>query len=367
MTVSTKQRDPFIDVVKGIGIFSIVIGHASWDIPVMGRSLSIGPFVYLYHLAIFFFCSGYLYKENVTDFFGYVGKKLKGLYQPFLIYVLLYLLFRNLFLAMGILQGEPLKLGEVMINIVNGMAFYSIGEFLSAFWFVPVLFFALSIYTAIIMGTAKISKDNLKEGVRILCYLAVGMLGLLATEKGYGLLYSMHIAFLMIPVIALGHYVALYREQWKLDKCINIFGLLISFFGLVYVLRLNIGIIELSKFMIINRYLFYPVTVCGIWFCLCLGKLFCKSKLLTAGFSLAGRMSFDIMALHFLALKLVDYAACLILGQMENVGAFPHTFIRLWPVYYVVGMVFPIVLKLSVVKVWDAVKMRFFARKETTC
>ena len=32
--IEQAQRDSYIDVIKGIGIFSIVIGHASWDIQV---------------------------------------------------------------------------------------------------------------------------------------------------------------------------------------------------------------------------------------------------------------------------------------------------------------------------------------------
>lgn len=341
-------RDSYIDVVKGIGIFSIVMGHASWEIPVAGHSLQVGAFVYLYHLAIFFFCSGYLYKDTVSDFWGFVAKKLKGLYKPFLIYTFIYFLCRNIFISMGILQAEKYTLGTLAINLTNTITFNSVAEFLSAFWFLPVLFFSLCFYTAVNYLTAKISLNYLKEGIRICCYLGIGFVGLYATEQGFGLLYNIQIAYLMVPVIALGHYYALYKD--KLDKCINIVGLVVSFSGLVYILALDIGIIELSKFMIINRYAFYPVTICGIWFCLCLGKLLCKSGLLTRIFALAGQMSFDIMAMHFLAFKLVDYTLCMILGETENLGLFPHTFTAWWPLYYVVGMGVPILVKKAVEK-----------------
>ena len=43
------------NIVKGIGILCIVIGHTG--IPLL-------YYVYLFHLAIFFFVSGYLYKEE---------------------------------------------------------------------------------------------------------------------------------------------------------------------------------------------------------------------------------------------------------------------------------------------------------------
>ena len=51
----TIKRNKLIDICKGIGIISIVIGHASWNIPIGNIDIPIIPFVYLYHLAIFFF------------------------------------------------------------------------------------------------------------------------------------------------------------------------------------------------------------------------------------------------------------------------------------------------------------------------
>ena len=48
-----KQRDTLIDLLKGIGIISIVIGHSSWILP--GIGFPMGPFVYTYHIMIFFF------------------------------------------------------------------------------------------------------------------------------------------------------------------------------------------------------------------------------------------------------------------------------------------------------------------------
>lgn len=349
MEENVKKRDSYIDVIKGIGILSIVIGHASWDITLGGFTLHVGSFVYLYHLAIFFFCSGYLYKDTVTDYWNFVAKKLKGLYKPFFIYTVIYLIFRNLFIDMGILQADKYTLGNWMISLTNTLTFNGVGEFLCAFWFLPVLFFALCLYTAINYLTRNISLKYVREGIRFFCVVVLGVVGVYVTENQYGLLYNMQIAYLMVPVIALGHYFALYRE--KIDKFINVVGLAISVVILVWVIEQNMGIIELSKFMIINRYVFYPVTICGIYFCLCLGKLLCRSMKVTKLFSMAGCMSFDIMALHFLALKLVDYLICNITGNVEKLSAFPHTFTSIWLIYYIVGLILPMLIKSIAVKI----------------
>ncbi|MCI8635529.1 MAG: acyltransferase family protein [Eubacterium sp.] len=350
MQTELKARDPFIDVVKGIGILSIVIGHASWDINAGGFTLHAGPFVYLYHLAVFFFCSGYLYKDNVVDYWEFAARKLKGLYGPFLVYSILYLVCRNLFIYLGILQATCYSPGEWIIMLTNTIAFQSVGEFLSAFWFLPVLFFSLCLYTAVMYLTRGIQRKVWREGIRILCFAVAGVVGLYTTEHQYGMLFNLQISYLMIPVIALGHYFAVCRERLK--WIVNPAGLVVSFLTLVWVVELDIGIIELIRYQIINHYVFYPVTICGIWFCLCLGKLIGKSRRLTGLFALAGRMSFDIMALHFLALKLVDFIVCHITGKTEIMAEFPHSFTGLWPVYYIVGMAVPILLKKAWMKVY---------------
>lgn len=63
-------RSTSIDVLKGIGIISVVIGHAmNTDNYYSGSVELIRRFVYLYHLAVFFFCSGYLLKAKPAKIF----------------------------------------------------------------------------------------------------------------------------------------------------------------------------------------------------------------------------------------------------------------------------------------------------------
>lgn len=348
MKKTVQERNQYIDVIKGIGIISIVIGHASWSIELAGYSIQIGPFVYLYHLAIFFFCSGYLYKNNSTYFWEFIAKRLKRLLVPFIGYTVFYLIFRNVFIEMGILKGEKYDLENWIISITNMITFNGVGEFLGAFWFLPVLFFSVSLYAAVDYITAYIRKYKIKICLRGICYTAFAALGIYTTEKGFGLLYNIQIAYLMAPVIAAGHLCSVYKN--KLNKTVHTAGFLISAVILVIVIKVDIGIIELSKFMIINRYLFYPVTFCGIYFCLCLGKIIGKSKILESCFALAGKMSFDIMALHFLAFKLVDFVVCSILNKKDIMNVFPHSFDHMWPLYDIAGIAIPIMMKKGYLK-----------------
>lgn len=60
----TIKRNKLIDICKGIGIISIVIGHASWNIPIGNIDIPIGPFVYLYHWQSSFFALAFYIRKK---------------------------------------------------------------------------------------------------------------------------------------------------------------------------------------------------------------------------------------------------------------------------------------------------------------
>ena len=341
MGVKENKRDLFVDAVKGIGIISIVIGHASWDISLGGYVLHAGSFVYLYHLAVFAFCTGYLFKPEISDIWSYVGKKAKGLYRPFLIYSILYLLTRNLFIKLGIVAGTMSTPGDMLVSFSNILTFNSPGELLGALWFVPMLFFASILYAAIWKCTERLPGRSTGEIARILCYIAFGIAGIYAMQHSLGLLCNLQVTYLFIPVIAAGHYF----RRFSGKRFLNPIGLILSFGVLVYVVNSDLGIIELSRYMIINEWLFYPVTFVGIYFCLSLAKLLCRVNILERVLAAAGQYSFAIMSLHLLGFKIVDYIVCKVSGQMDILNAYPRSFDSIWPVYYLVGVGFPMLLQ----------------------
>ena len=114
----------WIDVFKGIGIIAVVVGHI-WD----GL---ISRMIYVFHMPLFFFISGYLSKP-VMDYRAFFTKKVKSLIIPYIVYLsLLYMAF----------HGFPeLTLKRIAINIARpiiGGRF--LGGTLGVFWFVTCLF-----------------------------------------------------------------------------------------------------------------------------------------------------------------------------------------------------------------------------------
>ena len=67
-----KNRNQQMDVLRGIGIILVVLGHTAFPA---------NHFIYLFHLAIFFMLSGYFFKSeeitNTRNLKQYILKKIK--------------------------------------------------------------------------------------------------------------------------------------------------------------------------------------------------------------------------------------------------------------------------------------------------
>lgn len=61
------KRNSTMDIVKAIGIISIVMGHCCYSIMIPALNVSVGEFVYSYHLMVFFLWRDFFTKENTMS------------------------------------------------------------------------------------------------------------------------------------------------------------------------------------------------------------------------------------------------------------------------------------------------------------
>ncbi|MEG0019892.1 MAG: acyltransferase family protein, partial [Oscillospiraceae bacterium] len=99
------KRDLSMDIVKGIGIILMVVGHSKSPFT---------AFIYSFHMPLFFIVSGYLfnikYSESLKSSFGYMIKKLKELYIPYCVWTGIFVICNNLFVYCNIYTDNPLLL-----------------------------------------------------------------------------------------------------------------------------------------------------------------------------------------------------------------------------------------------------------------
>lgn len=144
------MRNLSVSIAKGIAIILMVTAHARcglwWQY-----------YINMFHMPLFLFMSGYCFKEaHLSDTKGFVIKRIKGVWWPFVKWQLIFLLLHNVFFALNIYNGEYGFRGEVsheyglMETLKN--AFYIVttmshGEqLLGGFWFLKSLFFGSIIF-----------------------------------------------------------------------------------------------------------------------------------------------------------------------------------------------------------------------------
>lgn len=87
------NRNPYIDCIKGIAIILMVVGHSGFQF---------SNWIYLFHMQLFFLCSGYCYVQKNINMFNWTKKKLHSLWWPNFVSVLLVSAFTNALLDLHI-------------------------------------------------------------------------------------------------------------------------------------------------------------------------------------------------------------------------------------------------------------------------
>ncbi len=338
-----SSRNVEIDVLKGIGIFSVVLGHAlvQDDFPGVYTGMA-HHFVYTYHMMLFVFLSGYLFRKTTISM--YVYKKLKSLYLPAAVVVAVSLCLYPLWIWLGVLEKKDV-FSDMASMVVRTLLLAPNGIFTGALWFVAFLFGTglLSLVLIKIFGNHK----------KLLCIIVVliGILGM-CTITGLEInhvifiklvdIYSLTRILVAVPVFFLG---IAAREKGLLQR-INSW-IWIPLAAVILIINQWSGqVIDIAAFQVYGKYGFYPMTILGLIFAISLGKALCHCKALTNLFSFFGKCSFWIMGFHNMVFKLVDGIA----GKtnLVNTGAggvlrlYPFSFPQLRIVYVVLGMGIPV-------------------------
>lgn len=348
-----NNRNSLMDVARGIGILSIVIGHCCYGLEIPFIHVKLGEFVYSYHLMIFFFVSGFFFKkEYVKELDKYIGKRLCKFISMLWTYNFIFVLLHNFLVDKGMISSiEIYKMSDIVSMGIRGILMKYTEELLGACWFLPMFFIGIALF-AVLFSLIENNFGNKKLWGHFSVIIISALLGLYANVRGLKWEYEIQTSILAIPVIYMGY---IGRQYWnEIKKRITWYGTIISFIFIVIILKLNIGIIELSVNSIINQELFYPVTIAGIYFCIGLANIINKCKLTETIFAKMGKNSFHIMALHFCGFKIVDY----IYARMNEItdtvqtGRFPHSEFGLHWTY----VIFSIIFSLIIVKLLDIIK-----------
>lgn len=160
-TLKGPTRVGWIDVLKGIGILSVVAGHIF--------PLSLSKYLYIFHMPLFFFIGGFLYKPT-DDSKEFLSRKSFQLLVPYVTFLLLIYVPCEI---SEIIQGKETMLQGIARPLLGGR--YLVG-WCAVFWYITCFFLVQQVMN-ILMNTLK---ENVVALLMLLCLLVSYAINILA-------------------------------------------------------------------------------------------------------------------------------------------------------------------------------------------
>ncbi len=348
MSTTTKTRDNSIDIIKAIAILAVVIGHAcNTDIFTGAIPNFILRFVYIFHLPVFFYCSGYIYKDRPIK--KRLWSILRHQYIPTTLFTLgsfiLLPIYAKLQLT-GMYSNEDIKK-----RITDTLVYNPRGFLVGALWFMP--FFTVA--TLIFWILNIVSRKN-----RIVLVSLAVILGIIGVVYQYAPItkpYYLDYALRMQPILALG----LIAKEHGLKDYIKKHSRMIACTSTILLLAVTYLYYahgaRADNHHTITGIIYFPAIIVGIAFCSSLAELISNSRISKYTVYI-GQHTFIIMAMHFHAFKLVDLMLSKLFRQNYDMTLFPVSN----PVWYarclyaIVGLCIPLIIITGVRKIISLIR-----------
>lgn len=248
----------YLDVVKGIAIYLVVLGHVD-----CGENF-LSNWIYSFHIAVFFIVTGMQmaisYSLKTQDMLSYTKKKMSQLLYPYFVFSLLVVLY-NLILVFVMNKYTYMHIIRILIDTITLEGYGTL-------WFLPTLFFAE-------IGFKKIHESSKNISFNILCVSVMGIalayiLQMSFWENNYFYSFLFRVLTLIaksniaISFIAIGYGFYLFKENIIPIRWVGNVMALLAFICNVFISQLN-GWIDLHYCDINNPFLYY--------FYACLGGL----------------------------------------------------------------------------------------------
>lgn len=291
-----------INVLKALAIMLVVSGHLEFSL------LGIFP-PYSFHIALFFFISGYLFDEKyLTNISTFIQKRAKSLLLPYFLYSGVYLGITIIIAKLtNKFWGMPISLKNFFITpFLNGHQL----DLSCPLWFVPQLFISLVVFL-FAFKTLKNLKDNRYFHLGVFLALALAAIVLSQYRNDPIVLLSVRTMFSLFFI-----YLGLYYKNYIESKH-NIFN--IKWLFAIFVLQCILWLfnkdftpqdgIGLSYILVWGQFddILIPImtSLTGIW-----ASLFAVEVLYPYikdnGFIKAmGKATYHIMANHLLVFYLI--------------------------------------------------------------
>jgi len=329
-----NYRVEYMDIAKALAIILIVVGHAQSPFT---------NFIYLFHVPLFFFVSGYFYKTKYALHpLLFVKRKIIKLYIPFLIYELIFLMLHNYFITIGI-YGSNYNVhyynnNDFIYYFINTITFGNSEQLLEVMWFVTSLFTVHTLFVNTNFLILKINRFN-REIIRFIIIFTYFIIGLTLSSLNISLMRQIDTSLVAIFIYYLGYLYKVYEKKIPFN---------IYFFTLS-LLTLIIGSYSPKIDMLFNHYnnpfMFVFNSICGIYFIIYISKQFLNKNIKI--FTSLGKKTLIVMALHFLAFKIINIIQIYVYNyDISRLAEFPIISGKngWWIAYSFIGISIPLII-----------------------
>lgn len=353
--MSSKKRINEIDIVKAIAIILMVAAHAGFPF---------SHFIYLFHMPVFFIASGFVYKSSCSQSLrsvgGFVLKKIRHLYLPFVIANSVFVLLNNVFIDIHIYTDNPDILQYVsgpfigthektdilttLQAIGKGFVFMDSCEICGALWFLGTLFWVSVAFCAADFIMRKLIKKPfgiaVAHIVTALGFLAAGYICSVKDVYVFGL----ERAASCYCFFALGN--GLFKvkdiyQSWNWKQFLPVFA---GSFSLLLVLN-RFGSVSMDNNVYTNPFFLLAAVLLG-WGMLYSAAYFINKSVIKQPMLYIGKRTLPIMLLHFLAFKpMAAFIVFIYRLPVFCVAAFPTLYGDRgcwWLAYTIAGIALPL-------------------------
>ena len=329
------MKNDTISIAKAIGIILMLVGHA-------GCPQALNSFIYQFHMPLFFFFSGYCFKDKyLSDFRSFAAKRIKGIYVPFVKYALLFLVLHNVFFYLNIYNGVYGYNGGVsslynwhdvikrVVKITTSMSYEE--QLLGGYWFLRVLF-----YTSF-MGYAffrLLRKETSQIIGLILLYLSVLLFSLPESLSSFW--QTISLSCLATIFFIVGKKLSVYKLATKVWFAMACLG------GVLFFSRINpVGMTTREP---ISLTLYILGALLGILMTKNVSSYVSRVSWLSRLLVYVGNNTLPILTWHFLSFKLVSLLMIKVYGLPINMLACFPVIPELansswWLAYAMVGLI----------------------------
>ena len=293
------ERDKSIDILKGIGILFVIMGHIQNYIP---KNLLI--YIYSFHMPLFFYISGFLYKDKYKELSikEYCKKRSKQLIYPY------FTLFIINFVWLVIKNHSISNIIKYILSFIYSNYIFD-SNYVGTIWFLLCLFNVECLYFII-------DKKNIKKYKKIIfgIILIVGiMISQIVKIKYWRLPFWIDIALFGIIFYYIGTITSKYKEKLQLNNIKKLVFLVVCIIVNIIFIILNFKYCNNDKFygrtdmlyLYFGNYLYYFIAaMSGIYTWHLISSIIKSNNIL----EVYGKNTLLIMGIHIIIYQILEFA-----------------------------------------------------------